>query len=426
MARPPHEQALDSTAALLADPYDFIRKRCERHASPVFAARLLGQDTLCLSGAEAAALFYDPQRFQREGAAPEPLRATLFGKGGVQGLDGDMHRARKALFMDLMSPASIARLVRHARNEWDGALRRWTVRQEFALYDALHPMLMRAACAWAGVPLPAAELASRTDDVVALFDAAGRVGPAHLRARLARGRCEEWLAGLVEQVRTEFNEQGAMREATALQAVALHRDADGELLKPRVAAVELLNLIRPTVAVSVYIVFCAHALEVHPPCRDWLKLGERDRIDCFVQEVRRWYPFFPATAARVREDFTWQGIEFRAGQRVLLDLYGTNQDPLRWPEPERFDPQRFQGRAIDPFEMIPQGGGEHRAGHRCPGEWIAIELMALAVDYLVNRLRYRVPQQDLWLDKTRLPALPRSRMLICDVTMAGAAAPADQ
>src|SRR5438874_6581565 len=37
--------------------------------------------------------------FQRAGAAPEALRATLFGKGGVQTLDGASHRRRKALFV---------------------------------------------------------------------------------------------------------------------------------------------------------------------------------------------------------------------------------------------------------------------------------------------------------------------------------------
>lgn len=38
----------------------------------------------CLKGPEAAALFYDPERFKREGAMPSPIRKTLLGEGGVQ------------------------------------------------------------------------------------------------------------------------------------------------------------------------------------------------------------------------------------------------------------------------------------------------------------------------------------------------------
>lgn len=435
MPRPPHESAFDSTAALLAEPYDFIRMRCERHGSDAFGARLLGRDMVCLHGAAMAERFYDPALFERAGAAPEPLRATLFGKGGVQTLDGDAHRVRKAMFLRLMSPTSIARLIGHTRNEWEGALRRWRADgrsgqggRRFALYDALHPMLMRAVCAWAGVPLPAADLASRTEDVVLLFDAAGRIGTDHLRARLARGRSEEWLAGLVEQVRSEAPADYSAADAPdadageplPLHAIAFHRDADGALLPPRVAAVELLNLIRPTVAVSVYIVFAAHALHVHPHWRDRLAAGAADDTDAgpvrrFVQEVRRWYPFFPATMARARHDLEIDGLSLRAGQRVMLDLYGTGHDERHWPAPEVFDPDRFLKREPGAFDLIPQGGGAHASGHRCPGEWITIALMELAVDYLVHRVRYRVPPQDLWIDKTRLPALPRSRFVIEDM-----------
>jgi fatty-acid peroxygenase len=426
MPRPPHESAVDSTAALLADPYDFIRKRCQRHGSDAFGARLLGRDMLCLQGAAMAEHFYDPALFERAGAAPEPLRATLFGKGGVQALDGEPHRVRKAMFLRLMSPASIARLVSHTRNEWEGALRRWpgdgAGGRAFPLYDALHPMLMRAVCAWAGVALPSAEVASRTEDVVLLFDAAGRIGTDHLRARLARGRCEEWLAGMIEQVRAEAapdaDDAAGAADPLPLHAVAFHRDADGARLPARVAAVELLNLIRPTVAVSVYIVFAAHALHVHPHCRTRIADdadGSDGEIGRFVQEVRRWYPFFPATVARARQDAQIDGVTVRAGQRVLLDLYGAGHDERQWPAPEVFDPERFRHREPTAYDLMPQGGGDHAHGHRCPGEWSTIALMELAVDYLVHRVRYTVPAQDLWIDKTRLPALPRSRFVIGDL-----------
>jgi hypothetical protein len=50
----------------------------------------------------------------------------------------------------------------------------------------------------------------------------------------------------------------------------------------------------------------------------------------FVQEVRRFYPFFPFVAAVVKKDFTWKGFEFKEGTLTFLDLYGTNHDPEVW------------------------------------------------------------------------------------------------
>jgi len=53
-------------------------------------------------------------------------------------------------------------------------------------------------------------------------------------------------------------------EQSALRVITTHRDLNGALLSPRIAAVELLNMLRPTFAVSVFITFIAHALHHHP------------------------------------------------------------------------------------------------------------------------------------------------------------------
>src|SRR3546814_13072560 len=86
----------------------------------------------------------------------------------------------------------------------------------------------------------------------------------------------------------------------------------------------------------------------------------------FVQEVRRFYPFFPAVAGRARERFFWRGHRFAAGDRAILDLYGTNHHPGLWPEPERFRPERFSGRTPPHSALILQGGGVVPSGIRRP------------------------------------------------------------
>src|SRR3546814_10555834 len=58
-----------------------------------------------------------------------------------------------------------------------------------------------------------------------------------------------------------------------------------------------------------------------------------------------------------------------------LDLHGTNRDRRSWDAPEEFRPERFRRWDGSPFNFIPQGGGSHDLNHRCPGEWITIELM---------------------------------------------------
>jgi len=189
-------------------------------------------------------------------------------------------------------------------------------------------------------------------------------------------------------------------------------DPDGRPLDARIAAVELNNVVRPIMAVSVFITHAALALHRFPGHRRALCDGDAQVARRFAEEVRRTTPFFPMVGARVRESFTWRGYRFPARRRVLLDLYGTDQDARLWPEPQAFRPERFAGPASDPYAFIPQGGGTADVNHRCPGEGIAVALIEMALQMLTQDLTYSVPEQDLSVDMRRLPALPKSRFVM--------------
>lgn len=195
-------------------------------------------------------------------------------------------------------------------------------------------------------------------------------------------------------------------EDTALATIARHQQMDGSLLPTDIAAVELLNILRPTVAVTYYILLAAVALYEHPAEARQLA-GDEVAIYNFVQEVRRYYPFFPAAMARVRKTFSYEGYEFPEGRRVLLDLYGSNQDKRSWDSPELFRPQRFNNtQSTDSYRFIPQGGGRVDIHHRCAGEAVTIRLMELAVDILTTQISYKYVGPKLVLPRNKMPSEP--------------------
>ena len=167
----PRDPAFDSTLALLREGYAFLWNRCRRLRSDAFLTRLMGRRTLCLHGPEAAALFYDDARVQRRGAVPRPLGTSIFGKGALQTLDGDEHRRRKEAFLALMAPASLARLAATTAAAWRDAVRRWEAAPEIVLFDEARQVLARGVCAWAGLPLPARDVARRARDLAAMVKA---------------------------------------------------------------------------------------------------------------------------------------------------------------------------------------------------------------------------------------------------------------
>lgn len=265
-------------------------------------------------------------------------------------------------------------------------------------------------CAWAGVPLAEDEVGRRAREFGLMIDNAPRLGPPNWYARARRTVTERWAIGIIEAARS-----GALEAepGTAVAVFAHHRDLDGDLLPPETAAVELINVLRPTVAVARFIVFAAVALEEHPRWRATFAAGDETDLEPFAQEVRRYYPFFPAVAGRAREPFVRCGHQFAVGDWVMLDVYGTCHDARLWEDPHSFQPERFRGWswAEHPHTLIAQGAGRHGEGHRCPGEWSAVELLKRATRLLATT-EFRVPVQDLSIPLDHFPALPKSGLVI--------------
>ncbi len=408
----------DVTHELLRDPYRHILSRTRALGTAGFRTRFLGHEAVCLTGVDAARLVYDPKRFHRQGAVPAVASDVLFGKGGVQGLDGVAHRHRKSLFLGLMGPRTdLDPVERRFADECRRAAECW--RGEVDLFEQTKLILTRVAFEWAGVRLDQDRIGDISGMLSDLFLHAGPAPVGQIRARTSRHRLETMLAGTVGDLR------GGKVEAaddSALSVIALWRDDDGTLLPEEIAAVELLNVLRPTVAISVYLVFLAHALSRHPASASRVAQDE-EWCQAFVQEVRRTYPFFPATAAITNVDIDWHGEVIEAGTRVILDLYGTNRDAAHWGNPDRFSPERFLGWPGDPFTLIPQGGGDHKATHRCPGEWLTIRLMKRFSAMLTRDLEWRSATPDAEPDYSALPALPAGGFRITDTRLIGENAP---
>lgn len=407
----------DSTAALLREGYRYVSARCDALGTDVFLTRLMLRPTICMRGPVAARIFYDTARIMRQGAAPGRMRRTLTGSTGAQNLDGEEHLHRKAMLLSIMTPQRVAALSAQFEQLWTAALADWASRPGVVLLDEVGRLLCRAVYAWAGVPLAEPDVPRRTRELEALITGGAAIGPRHWRAIAARRSAERRLAGVVTQVR-----DGALRPpaGSALRIIAEHRGLDGAPLDARVAAVELLNVLRPTVAVDRFVTFAALALHEHPEWARRLAAGDDDLLP-FVHEVRRFYPFFPFAAGRVRETFTVGRACFPRGVRVLFDLYGTDHDPRSWPDPHAFRPERFSSGSAgnglgdglgNPYTFVPQGGGNPATGHRCAGEQATIDLMATAVRCLTRGMSYRVPPQDLSIDLGRIPARPASGFVI--------------
>jgi fatty-acid peroxygenase len=381
--------------------YDAIGvDRQARGGEATYTSRLLGRRAVVLGGADGARSFYDESLVERHGAVPPPLAWLLFGRGAVHGLDADQHRDRKLMFLEALSVEKLGGLYAQvraglevARDSWEG---------QISLYDELVRVYGAAIITWAGVDTDPKQQTWLIRQMAALVDGFGFAGAAYPRAWRARRDLNRWAATLVDDIRAGRSTAPA---GSALAEIVRNVDLDA-----RTAGVELLNILRPTVAVAWLGTSAGAALHDLPEWRRRLAM-DGDPIEgyAFAQEVRRTTLFVPALAGRARRREQFGGVEVRPGDRLVLDVVGINHDPGVWADPQSFRPDRFLTHEPNAFELVPQGGG-HPSGHRCPGESIALSLIAETARALAAT-EYDVvfPRES---DRSRIPTLPPDGLLL--------------
>ena len=140
--------------------------------------------------------------------------------------------------------------------------------------------------------------------------------------------------------------------------------------------------------------------------------GRRPTVDDVAQleytrmvfsETMRLYPPVPAVLRVARAADRFDGIEVAAGERIALNLYVTHRHPEFWPDPDRFDPERFapsRADSIAPYSYLPFLIGRRA----CLGEHFAMLESVLALAMIVDRYRFER------LDGEPIPTRPISTL----------------
>lgn len=403
----------DHTIPLLREGYQFVGRRCDARGVDGFVARIRGRQTLCIRGMAGAELAYGDPQVTRSGAIPAAVRHLLQDDGSVQGLDGDAHQRRRDVFLDVLGPTGVARVVELVRARWGRAVQDWPAGATRPLGDVVDEVLAGAALEWTGMPHDRATVSRLAAELASMVDHAGLPDglsvdslAGNWRARARRRGTERWVE---EHLRALRDRQASDDGSSPAARVASHREG-GEPLEVSTAAVELINLLRPVVAIRQFVVFTAMALARHPQWQEPLADGDRDVAVAFAHEVRRSHPFFPAILVIAEHGARWGEIPVPPGTGVLFDLYGTNHHPELWPYPWAFRPDRHRDADVV-ARLVPQGWGDPISSHRCPGEPMTVQVVAAMAGELA-RFPHLLPMQDLTLPLNHLPTRPSAGLQV--------------
>jgi cytochrome P450 len=115
--------------------------------------------------------------------------------------------------------------------------------------------------------------------------------------------------------------------------------------------------------------------ETDPPQLEAVR-AERSRLAAVLDEALRWESPVQIVTRETLVPVTLSGVELPAGAAVTLAIGSANRDETRFPDPDRFDPDRA------PSEHLAFGYGRHY----CAGSRLAELEARVALDALLDRL----------------------------------------
>ncbi|TAG98908.1 MAG: cytochrome P450 [Oscillatoriales cyanobacterium] len=395
----------------------FAKKRHQQYG-PIFKTSIFGQPTVFVSGSEAN-LFVLSHENQYFVMSWPPSMKALLGPLSLALQTGSEHQNRRKLLYQAFQPRALAGYIGGMEDITGRYLERWTQMSEFAWYP---------------------ELRNYTFDVASKLlvgiDAGSETALGHYFETWCEGlfsialdvpwtkfgkakKCRKLLLSELEKIiRDRQQDMGEGNDALSLLISA--RDDDGnnlslEELKDQVLLLLFAGHETLTSAIASFCLLLAQNPDVMAKVRaeqqqfsateplDLEQLKQMTYLEQVMREVLRLVPPVGGGFRRVIQACEFGGYEIPQGWSVLYEINQTHQDSSVYPEPDRFDPDRFsleRSTNAKPFSYVPFGGGLRE----CLGKEFARLEMKLFAARMVRECEWDLlPDQDLNLIRVPTP-----------------------
>ena len=416
---------LGETLEFLRSPHSFADSRIARFGR-VFQSHLLGKPTIFLIGAEANRWIFAGEGRYLENEWSPAIR-KLLGATCLSLISGEEHKQRRKLlaphFKRTAMAGTVAPMVRITRAH----LERWArdaERGPLTVVPRMRALVFEIAAIYLlgdvedlGVGL---DEFSRDFDtwVGGLFAAVPLALPFTRfgRAMQARGR----LFGVLERLVAKRDRE-QRDDDSVLSTLLRVRDEDGRPL-PRNTVVDEIQLLlfagHDTTVTSTSNIL--YHLATHPEAQARAR-AEQDAmatreytleslrampwLDAVARESMRLIPPIGGAFRVMTEEAEFGGFRMPRGHRIAVGPRATHREAEHWPDPDRFDPERFLREADDrpAFAWIPFGG----VPRVCIGQHFAMLEMMVVVAMLLREFEWTLtPGQD---PSFHVIPLPRQR-----------------
>lgn len=409
------------TLRYLRDPAPHWRMRYDRYG-PVSWERTFGLRVVTLLGPDAAGLALRNQERAFANGPGQELLAGPFFRRGLTMLDFDEHRHHRRIIAAAFAPDRLRDYLVGMSPAITRGLAGWRPAEKFRVYPAMKQLTLELATEIFMGERLGPEADRFNADLFDCLRAAASVvrvpvpGLRWSRGLAARRRLEEFLRPRVS----------AAREAGGpdmLSRLCHARDEDGNTLSDDDVVSHMILMMAAahdtsTGTMTSMIYFLARHPEWQERCRDESRslgtgevghadLAQLPALDMVMRESLRLITPVPLLVRRTVRAIDVLGVPIPDDTLVAVVLSFSHQMREYWPDPGRFDPERFaEHRREDkahPHAWQPFGGG----AHTCIGLHFAGQQVKAILHQMLLRYRWSLPAgYRLSLDRFPLP-VPR-------------------
>ncbi|KAM7459679.1 hypothetical protein LguiA_036673 [Lonicera macranthoides] len=247
-------------------------------------------------------------------------------------------------------------------------------------------------------------------------------GTAFNRAIKAANSLREELSPIIKRKRNDLSEKRDVATYDLLSKILMFSDEDGKFLNEMEIADMILGiLIASHDTTSTVMTFVVYYLADHPDVYakvlqeqveiakskgpqellSWEDVQKMKYSRNVINEVLRLEPPSQGAFKHAISDFTYGNFSIPKGWKAFWSVYTTHKDPKYFPNPEKFDPSRFEGKGPIPFTFVPFGGGPRM----CPGNEFARLEVLIFMHRLVTKFRWEklIPNEKIVYEPSPIP-----------------------
>jgi sterol 14-demethylase len=389
-----------------------LMQRCKDECGEIGALDLAGKRVVMLYGAEAQEAFFRAPDEQLDQAAAYPFMKPVFGPGVV--FDATPEQRQQALRNSALRDQQMRGHAEVIAAETERMLERWGDGGEIDLLDFFAELTIYTSSACLiGREFReelGPELVPIFQDLERGTDAFAYVNPyLPLPSFRKRDRARAKLVAILEDI---FRRREASGRATSDLFSVLrrlsHPDGSPRYTTDTITGMFISMMFAGHHTTSTTSSWALLELLRHP---EWLRrvTGELDALqadgrevsyqalreipllECCLKETLRLHPPLILLMRKVMSDFQYKGWTVPAGDTVGVSIAVSNRMPDHFPEPARFDPERYlPGREEDKqvFAWLPFGAGRHR----CVGAPFAMMQLKAIFSILLRRYEFELAQ----------------------------------